>query len=60
MVRTNWNGGKPMKCPICEKEGREHTVEPVYDYVSGTMFSGGPAKDTKFKCSNGHTWEIEE
>ena len=49
-----------MKCPICEKEEREHTVEPVYDYTSGAMFSSGPAKDTKFKCSNGHTWEIED
>ena len=49
-----------MKCPICEKEEREHTVEPVYDYSSGAMWGSGPTKDTKFKCSNGHTWEIEE
>jgi hypothetical protein len=53
-------GEKPMKCPICDKEKRDHTVETVYDYLSGAMFSTGVVTDTKFKCSNGHTWEIEE
>ena len=48
-----------MLCPICKKEKKDHTVEPVYDYTSGAMFSSGQAQDTKFRCSNGHTWEVE-
>ena len=46
------------ECPFCKKDNKEHTVEPVYDLASGVMFAvGKPSVDTKFKCSNGHTWE---